>query len=63
MKKNLFRPLGTLFCSALLAGALSAPAMAANEIAVRVDDPAGEVHRCQPDDSERPHLRTVSRDL
>ena len=38
MKKNLFRPLGTLFCSALLAGALSAPAMAANEIAVRVDD-------------------------
>lgn len=38
MKKNLFRPLGMLFCSALLAGALSAPAMAANEIAVRVDD-------------------------
>lgn len=38
MKHALFRPLGTLFCSALLLGALSIPAQAANNITVKVDD-------------------------
>lgn len=37
MKHRIFRPLGTLFCSALLLGALSAPAQAA-DITVKVDD-------------------------
>lgn len=40
MQKKFFRPLGTLFCSALLLGALTAPAMAANDISVKVDDQA-----------------------
>ena len=38
MQKKFFRPLGTLFCSALLLGALTVPAMAANDISVKVDD-------------------------
>ncbi|MDR3765946.1 MAG: stalk domain-containing protein [Butyricicoccus sp.] len=40
MKHAIFRPLGTLFCSALLLGALSIPAQAANNITVKVDDQA-----------------------
>lgn len=40
MQKKFFRPLGTLFCSALLLGALTVPAMAANDISVKVDDQA-----------------------
>lgn len=38
MKIRLLRPLGALFCSALVVGALSLPARAADDISVRVDD-------------------------
>lgn len=38
MQKKRFRPFGTFVCSALLLGALTVPAMAANDISVKVDD-------------------------